>query len=341
PGAPVDARGVTIDDDGMLNAWLNWKDSANSTIISSRVESFGPIGKPKITYANMPAKRSYVVKVGAQTAGISEEMIQRILSLPDVRTIERGDTTYYIVGNYNGSPDALQRELMLKGQGFDGQVMVEQDGKLVDLPQDASTTAEQGNAAAAGPDNIVIRVQLGAFRHIAQVRFRGIDDVVSVKGGDGLTRYYVGSFTDVNAAARRKVDMVLKGFDGAFLVAFKDGKRVSMQDAGAQLTGPEDLQDIHSDSVNTDNLTFRVQVGTYAGNVPMDKMGKYGNMGKVKPVTSQSAVRYLYGEYPTRAAAELARQELQNLGFQDAFVVGELNGRIIQAEDAEKLQKGQ
>jgi hypothetical protein len=305
------------------------------------VESFGPIGKPRTTYANTPAKRSYVVEVGTQTAGISEDLTQQILSLPDVRTIERHDTTYYIVGNYDGLPDALRRELTLKGQGLTGQVMIEQEGKLLDMAQDASpSTGPDNTAARAGADDIVVRVQLGAFRHIAQDRFKGINDVVSVKGDDGLTRYYVGSFTDVNAAARRKVDMVLKGFDGAFLVAFKDGKRVSMKEAGAQLSGPEDLQEIHSDSVNTDNLTFRVQVGTFAGNVPMDKLGKYGNMGKVKPVTGESAVRYLYGEYPTRAAAELARQELQNLGFQDAFVVGELNGRIIQAEDAEKLQKG-
>lgn len=367
PDAPVDPRGVTIDDDGLLHAWLNWLDSANATIISSRVESFGPIGKPKTTFANGHAKRTYVIQVGAQTAGISDDMIQRILSLPDVRTIERGDTTYYIAGNYDKLPDARDRESALKGQDFDGKVMIEEDGKLVDMTQEEArssasrgkggataagttagstggtvtgTTAGTNATGAAGDDNIVVRVQLGAFRHIAQNRFKGINDLVAVKGADGLTRYYVGSFTDVNAAARRKVDMVLKGFDGAFLVAFKDGKRVSMKDAGAQLTGPEDLQEVGSGSVNTDSLTFRVQVGTFAGNVPMDKLGKYGNMGKVKPVTGESAVRYLYGEYPTRAAAELARQELQNLGFQDAFVVGELNGRIIQAEDAEKLQKG-
>lgn len=94
-------------------------------------------------------------------------------------------------------------------------------------------------------------------------------------------------------------------------------------------------------SINTDNLHFRVQVGTFAGNVPMETMSKYVDLGNVKPVASQSAVRYLYGEYSSRAAAELARKELQNLGFDDAFVVGEMNGRIIQAEDAERLQKGQ
>ncbi|MBZ0205563.1 MAG: hypothetical protein K8H89_04515 [Flavobacteriales bacterium] len=347
-GAPVDARGVTITDDDLLRAWLNFKDSANVTIITSRVESFGPVGKPKVTRAATPAKRTYVVKVGSQVEGISEELIQRILSLPDVRTIERGDTTFYIVGSYDDLPEAIKRELQLKGQGFEGTVMMEQNGKLLDLPSGGITPREEEvltkltPSTPEQPGKVVVRVQLGAFRHrLSQNIFTGISDLVTLKGNDGLTRYYTGSFTDINEAAKHKVNMLLNGFEGAFLVAFKDGKRVSITEAGAQLTGPENLDDIPLGSINTDNLKFRVQLGTFAGNVPMETMSKYVDLGNVKPVASQSAVRYLYGEYPTRTAAEEARKELRNLGFEDAFVVGEMNGRIIQAEDAEKLLNGQ
>ena len=123
-------------------------------------------------------------------------------------------------------------------------------------------------------------------------------------------------------------------------MAFKDGKRVSIMEAGAKLSGPEDLKSIPKGSINTDDLTFRVQLGSFAGNVPVETMGKYVDLGDVKPVTSSNSVRYLYGEYPTRIAAEQRRKELQALGFTDAFVVGELNGRVILAEDAEKLLEG-
>lgn len=344
-GAPVDARGVTLTDDDLLRAYLHYKDSGNVTLIYSRVESFGPIGKPEIKRPPMPVKRTYVVKVGAQVEGISEELIQRILSLPDVRTIERGDTTFYVVGDYEALPDAIKRQLQLKGQGFEGTVMLEQDGKLLDLPSGAITTREEevltqlSPAEPEAPGQVVVRVQLGAFRHrLSQNIFTGISDLVTLRGSDGLTRYYTGSFTDINEAAKHKVNMLLNGFEGAFLVAFKDGKRVSITEAGAQLTGPENLNNIPLGSINTDNLFFRVQVGTFAGNVPMETMSKYVELGNVRPVASESAVRYLYGEYPSRAAAELARQELRNLGFEDAFVVGEMNGRIILAEDAERLQ---
>jgi hypothetical protein len=346
-GAAVDEHGVTLSADDLLRAYLNYKDSGNVTLVSSRVESFGPIGKPKVTRPPVPVKRTYVVKVGAQTEGISEELIQRILSLPDVRTVERGDTTYYVVGNYDALPDAIKRQLQMKGQGFDGAVMLEEDGKLLDLPAGAITPREEevltklAPAAPEKPGQVVVRVQLGAFRNkLSQNIFNNVPDLVTLKDKDGLTRYYTGSFTDINEAAKHKVNMLLDGFEGAFLVAFKDGKRVSIAEAGAQLSGPENLNNIPPGSINTERLTFRVQVGTFVGNVPMETMSKYVDLGNVKPVAGESAVRYLYGEYPSRAAAEQARKELQNLGFNDAFVVGELNGRIIQAEDAERLQKG-
>ena len=57
-------------------------------------------------------------------------------------------------------------------------------------------------------------------------------------------------------------------------------------------------------------------------------------------VTSSDAVRYFYGTYDDRASAEVARREMQYLGFEDAFVVGEVDGRIISAEEAERLLTG-
>ena len=348
-GAAVDMSGVTIQDPDFLKGWLNWLDSGNVSFITSRVESFGPVGKPRVTRGAIPVKRAYVIKVGSQTEGITEEMIARILSLPDVRTVERGDTTFYIVGSYDQLPDAVKRELQLKGQGFDGQVMIEENGELRNLPPDAlqalpATNGEgkdQPESPVASEGQVIVRVQLGAFRHrLAQNIFSRINDLVTLKDKDGLTRYYTRVFTGRNAAAKHKEDMLLQGFQGAFLVAFKDGKRVSIREAGAQLSGPENLDALPAGAFDPAGLTFRVQLGTYAGNVPTETMGKYVQLGNVKPLTGESSVRYLYGDYPTRAAAEESRKELQGLGFTDAFVVGEVNGRVIQAEDAEKLLQG-
>jgi hypothetical protein len=339
PGAIVDARGVTISDDAFLKAWLNFVDSGNVNMVTSSVESFGPI-RNRMTPAT---KRVYVVKVGSQLEGISEDIIQRILSLPDVRTLERGDTTFYVVGSFAAIPEALRRELELRGMGIESQVMAEENGRLIDVSDavQAERDRTRGMGAVDDSRDVIIRVQLGAFRRkLSQNIFRDVPDLVTVKGDDGLTRYYTGSFTDVNVAADHKVRMLLNGFEGAFLVAFKQGKRVSMKETGARLTGPEDLRTLPSGSVNKEMLRYRVQVGSFVGSVrevPMEIMGKYIELGEVEPVSNADGVRYLHGKFTTRAEADAARAKVRALGLEDAFVVGEMNGHIIPAEDADRL----
>ncbi|MCB0792371.1 MAG: hypothetical protein H6595_03230 [Flavobacteriales bacterium] len=343
PGAIVDGAGVTITDEDMLKAYLNYKDSANANIVSSRVESIGP-APVAVKKRN---KRSYVVQVGTEVEGISEDMIDRILSIPDVRTIVKGDTTFYVVGDYAAIPEAVRRELALTQQGMPGKVMAEENGALIDVADEvAKSRAAMGEGAATsgttpGSGEAIVRVQLGAFRHrLSKDIFAGIDDLVVLKGDDGLTRYYTGSYTDINEAAKRKVDMLLRGFNGAFLVAFKDGERVSLKEAGAQLTGREDLDAVPEGTIDKSLVRYRVQVGTFAGNVPMDVMDRFLDIGDVTPVTSADAVRYYYGSFTDRAAAEEARNMIQQKGLTDAFVVGELGGRVINADEADRILSG-
>jgi len=336
PGALVDGRGVTITDEALLKSWLAWKDSGNVNIVASRVESVGG-NKP----AKPPAKRVYVVKVGTHTEGISEELIQKILSIPDVRTIERGDTTFYVVGSFDAIPEALRRELELKGMGITSEVMAEEGGQLIDVSAESAADRAKMVGMGAGDDNrdVIIRVQLGAFRNkLSKNIFSKIKDLVVIQGDDGLTRYYTGSFKQVNPAANHRVQMLLDGFEGAFLTAFRDGKRVSMKEAGARVTGTEDLRTTPTvGSVARDKIRYRVQVATFAGNVPMDAMDKLLGLGDVEPVSGENTVRYYYGSFVERQEAADALEAIKLKGFTDAFVVGSVNGNIVPVEDADSL----
>jgi len=136
-GALVDVKGVTYTDEAFLQRHLSYLDSGVVNVVASRRESFGPM-PPKAA-----SKRVYVVKVGSKVEGISEELIQKILSIPDVRTIERGDTTFYVVGNYDAIPEALRRELELKGMGIESLVMAEENGKLIDVSKETASDREK------------------------------------------------------------------------------------------------------------------------------------------------------------------------------------------------------
>ena len=86
-------------------------------------------------------------------------------------------------------------------------------------------------------DNIpTFRVQIGAFnRKISKSVFKGIPNVVGVKGDDGLYRFFSGSYIDKSEAAAHKVDLSLNGYNDAFLVAFQNGKRITLKEAGFEV----------------------------------------------------------------------------------------------------------
>ena len=56
------------------------------------------------------------------------------------------------------------------------------------------------------------RIQIGAFsRKISKSVFGDLPDVVSVRGDDGLYRYFSGSYTDTAKAATHKVNLTTSG----------------------------------------------------------------------------------------------------------------------------------
>ena len=69
----------------------------------------------------------------------------------------------------------------------------------------------------------------------------------------------------------------------------------------------------------------------------METMDKLIDMGDVTPISGPDGVRYLYGAFKDRTSADDARKAIQAKGFADAFVVGEMNGHIIPADDADQL----
>ncbi|MBL7962256.1 MAG: EF-hand domain-containing protein [Flavobacteriales bacterium] len=334
-GMPVNGRGVGLTDDDLLRGWLAWKDSGNVNFVRSRMESFGPVAHTPKAKA---VKRTYVVQVGSQVEGISEEMIQKILSLPDVRTIERGDSVFYVVGDYEELPDALRRHISLMDQGIEGRVMAAENGRLT--PVDGKGTQASPAAATTPTGQAILRVQLGAFKKkLSGNVFKDVPDLMTITGDDGLTRYYTGSFTDVNKAAQHKVQMHLQGFTGAFLVSFREGKRIPLTEAGARLTGREDMRNLPSGSIDKNLISFSVQLATYAGNTPAEAIDRFIDIGDVRPLISEDAVRYVHGRFTSRAQAEEARKRLQAQGFEDAFVTGLVSDRLIPADEAERLLK--
>jgi len=79
----------------------------------------------------------------------------------------------------------------------------------------------------------VYRVQLGAFKDKKSKEiFRDAPDVIQVITEDGLYKYLTGSFSNLEAAKKHREAMAKLGYKGAFIVPYKDGKRVTLESLG-------------------------------------------------------------------------------------------------------------
>ena len=113
------------------------------------------------------------------------------------------------------------------------------------------------------PDGIIYKVQVGAYRNpISQDLFKGFAPLMGEKVSNGIIRYTAGIFLDFSSADEAKKNIRALGYKDAFVVAFKDGKRVGVsvvrdtQSAGNESASVAEVrQMVRKFSVIEDNNT--------------------------------------------------------------------------------------
>jgi hypothetical protein len=68
------------------------------------------------------------------------------------------------------------------------------------------------------------RVQIGAFS--AKPKIDDVKDISVIVLDNGITKYFSGNFSTIEEATKRKEEVAKKGFPGAFIVSFENGKIV-------------------------------------------------------------------------------------------------------------------
>jgi hypothetical protein len=82
------------------------------------------------------------------------------------------------------------------------------------------------------PEGLIFKVQIGAFRNpIPQDLFKGMSPITGETTPQGFTRYTAGLFTTFATADKVKDEIRALGYRDAFVVAFLNGKRISMIEA--------------------------------------------------------------------------------------------------------------
>ncbi|MCB0760172.1 MAG: hypothetical protein KDC12_01525 [Flavobacteriales bacterium] len=339
PGAWVNSDGETISDETFEHKYLMWTDSIPWET-TAWTEDYAKIESDPAHWSN-----SYSVKVSTGGEGLTQAEINLLLSYKDVKSFKQGDESVYLIGEYNNLPDAVQRQMDLEDQGIQGDVAKQVDTGYVDMTAEAAQIRQGMEANRAEPaehsDDVTFRVQIGAFRYaLSDNIFSDINDLVVVHGQDGLTRYMTGSYTDMSSAADRKIELLLAGFEGAFITAYRSGDRITLNDAGMNVV--EGARDITYDevnhSINTDRISFTILLGEFSEQLPTETLDAYLELGHVKPErNADGTTRYTFGTFNSVEEAERALEDVHARGMAGAQAQGFFEGKILSLEEAKRI----
>jgi hypothetical protein len=338
-GNVVDLEGTTLTDDAILNIYLTYKDSIGNLSYEKSQTETADFDRNSIRMRDR--SKGYRVTI-TNTDELDGTAISKLLSIADIRGGENEDGLNYYIGDFSQLDEAYSRMKQLESMNYETKLVYNEFGNYTDVDHSEIARAEKSSESFyANPDETTFRVQVGAYRHrLSDNIFKEVDDVLVITGQDGITRYVSGSFDNIKEAAEHRIDLLLKGFEGSFVTAYKGGKRISLKEAGARVSKKEVItESSETGGINADYVDYSVQLGSFSGRVPADMLSKFIELDDVSPMRGiNGTTRYIYKTFDDKTKAEKALKELKEKGFEDAKLVGLFNGRIISADEASKLR---
>ena len=210
------------------------------------------------------------------------------------------------------------------------------------------------------PSGLLYRIQVGAFRKpIAVDKFREFTPVSGEVLQNGLTCYLAGYFNNkINALTARKSIRNL-GYADAFIVAYCDGKRISLFEAAelersgrciaktqneisievAELFKNSEVVPEISSELTKEAVFYCVQVGVY--NKPIVGKQLTGIEELESHISPNGQYHYTSGQFIKLEDAKLRKKDIVQKGITDAYIVAYRNGKPIDMNLAKTLIRQQ
>ena len=227
------------------------------------------------------------------------------------------------------------------------------------------------------PTGLVYRVQVGAFaKPIPEALFKEFSPVTGEKLDNGITRYLAGYFGNRQKVLDAQKDIRALGYTDAFVVAYCDGKRISLAEA-RQLEEQGLCKPMRQDSIVMEviqNTIAQLPADTIAKYKPEPKISDYNRApGAVaaiaieeikglfytvqvgvynRPATKEQLhdinplvtrrlengqIRYSTGTFRSVDEARPKKAEAVEKGISDAFITAYFNGERISLQEAKNL----
>jgi predicted RNase H-like HicB family nuclease len=215
------------------------------------------------------------------------------------------------------------------------------------------TLSEKPLEKVDASSGIVFRVQYGAFleANAPDAASYTHETVTVLKTGHGLA-LHVGEARNTIESARQTLESAKAlNHPDAFITAYQHGKRISIDEATAKQHNASDIVDEASHgndisegtgALDLSQIHFHVQLGRYSAGVPVEVLNRFLQMGHIiQRLESDGTHRYLTAPVHSE---ETARQNLAaaiDMGFDDAFLIAEINGEPATMAEAQEARAKQ
>ena len=215
------------------------------------------------------------------------------------------------------------------------------------------------------PSGLIYRVQVGAFRKPLQNNvYSQFTPVSGELQPNGLTVYMAGYFNNSVNAVNAKKQIQSLGYSDAFIVAFCNGKKLTLGEARQLESRGEcipqgdntflveiskntkqaileqktqsNISNSTTSTVDTKSLFFTVQIGVY--NKPIDEKQKFPGLTEINTsVSPKNQIRYATGMFSDLNSAKIRKNSAVQSGISDAFIVAYYKGERITIAKANEL----
>lgn len=203
-------------------------------------------------------------------------------------------------------------------------------------------------------NGLLYTVQIGVYKSApTSDRLKNLSPIYQQQTESGFIRFTTGIFDNYNVAKAEKDKVVNLGINDAFVAAYKDGQRISLDEARKMerensasfaktesISAPENNTTPTNNVVSSNDIIFKVQIGAYEKQVPTEvvtSLLKASAMKDFEQKVINGVSVYSVGKFTNYNDAVQLKNILVNDNIPDAFVVAYQGDKKITVEEAKKL----
>tara|TARA_B100000401_G_scaffold298177_1_gene204621 strand:+ start:842 stop:2962 length:2121 start_codon:yes stop_codon:yes gene_type:complete len=183
---------------------------------------------------NLPKIENILFRVFLESK-IADEYDRDFYDLDDIQPLPGEDGfTYIYSGSFSNYEDAIQHRNNRYELGYDNaKVIAFKDGNIVNSEEYMKTYEKQKESAVYG--DVTFEIQLGYASNINEIKeidlINSLDNVKIRKNDEGLVRYSVGNYKNLQSASIKHTEIQKLGFENAYIIAFYNDVQISLKKA--------------------------------------------------------------------------------------------------------------